>query len=284
MITILVVFALQSQGPATTASFGTSDATRFPASLDSGDGEVALTHLRASGELLHRFGAADRLRIVGGADVLHYDWSGAAAGLPADLRILRLEATYLQAFDVHWSGVAHVSGTFQAEDGAELADGGAYGFGAGALYRAGPEFAVGALLRVITRIEDRPYVFLQPHLEWRPSPAWSIRTEPREGLGLEGTRRLDDAGVWALQARAIYNERRFRLDGDAVRPDGIFEDARFTVAAGIRWQPAPGLGAAVWVGVDLRQQYTLEDKRGHGGAEFASEPGPLVGVQVSWEF
>src|SRR5688572_29153408 len=99
------------------------------------------------------------------------------------------------------------------------------------------------MLRVQTRVEERPYVVIVPYLEWKPSPAWTIRTDYGEGAGLEATFRLDDA--WALQSRAVYNERRFRLDEDAIRPEGIFQDARFTVMVGIRWQPTPDLTVAL---------------------------------------
>lgn len=283
MIAHLIILALQTQGPTTTATFETSGTIRPSARVEPGDGKAALTHLKALGELLHRFGPADALRVAGGAEVLHYGWSG-MPGWPEDLRVLRLEGTYRHAFDPQWSGVAHASSALQFEEGAEPVDGGSYGLGAGALYRFGPELTVGALARVITRIEDRPYVFLQPYLEWSPAPSWTIRTESREGLGLEATHLLDEAGAWALHARLVYHERRFRLDEDAIRPEGIFEDARVTLAAGVRWRPSPGLLLSVVAGVDLRQEFTLEDEKGRQGAEFESDPGPLVGVHLAWTF
>lgn len=284
MIGCLVLLCLQQEGPSTTVTFSTIDSYRFAADLDPGDGDVALTLVKASGDVFHKFGPTDFLRVIGGVDHLHYDWSGVAAPLPEDFFVLRLEGTYIHAYGEHWSGVAYASSYFQFEEGADVADGGAYSGAIGALYRFGPELTVGGLLRVLTRIEDSPYVFIQPYFEWKPSPSWTIRMEQREGFGVEGTRLLDEGGEWALQARMVYSERRFRLDEDAVRPEGVFEDARFTVVGGVRWQPSPRLSVALGVGMDLWQEFTLEDEGGHQGAETESGPGPLAGFYFTYTF
>jgi hypothetical protein len=272
------------QGPSTTVTFSTIDSYRFPTDLDPGDGDVALTLVKASGDVFHKFGPTDFLRAIGGVDFLHYDWSGVGATMPEDFFVLRMEGTYIHAYDEHWSGIGYASAYFQFEEGADVADGGAYSVAAGALYRFGPEFTLGGLFRVLTRIEDSPYVFIQPYFEWKPSPSWTLRMEQREGFGVEATHLLDDAGEWALQARAVYSERRFRLDDDALRPEGVFEDARFTVVGGVRWQPMPRLSAAVGVGADLWQEFTIQDRGGHQGAEFESAPGPLVGFYFTYTF
>ena len=292
MLGCLCLLAL-TQGeppPATTVTFSTIDSYRFPADLDRGDGEVALTLVKASGDVFHKFGPTDFLRVIGGVDTLHYDWSGGAAigpglgGLPEDFFVLRLEGTYIHAYDEHWSGIGYASSYFQLEEGADVADGGAYSGAVGALYRFGPELTLGGLLRILTRIEDSPYVFIQPYFEWKPSPTWTVRMEQREGFGVEATHLLDEAGEWALQARMVYSERRFRLDEDSVSPEGVFEDARFSVVAGVRWQPVQGLSVAVGVGADLWQEFTLQDRGGHHGAETESGPGGLVGFYFTYTF
>jgi hypothetical protein len=284
MITSLLLFLLQHGDAPTTVTFGTIDTVRLPADLGAADGDVALSYVRASGEVVHRLDRANHLRVSGAAEGFRYDWSAAEAGLPEDLSAFRLEATYLHAFDAHWKGVVQLGGAFQVEEGADVVDGGAYGAGAGVLYQAGPDLTVGLALRVLTRIEESPAVVPVPYLEWRPSTAWTLRTEAREGFGLEATHRLDDAGAWALQGRLFYSERRFRLGDDGVRPEGVFEDVRVTLAAGVRWQPAHGVAVSLVAGLDLHQRFTLEDRRGRRSAEFESEPAPLLGVQVSTSF
>lgn len=283
MTLFLLLVLPQSHEHSTVVTFGTFDTLRWPADLDAGDGDVALTALRASGELFHRLDGGNILRAAGGVERFRYDWSG-REGLPEDLSAYRLEAAYLHAFDARWKGVAQISSAFQVEEGADVADGGAYGAGAGVLYQASPELTVGAALRVFTRIEDRPLVALLPYFEWKPSPAWTLRTDVREGAGLELTRALDDAAVWSLQARVAYQERRFRLDGEGQRPEGIFQDARGSLMAGIRWQPVRGVSASLALGLDFHQRFTLEDARGRRGSEFESDPGPLLGLYVSSSF
>ena len=61
----------------------------------------------------------------------------------------------------------------------------------------------------------------------RPSSPSAPRTRcgwtaAREGAGIEAIHALDAAGVWSVQVRAVYQERRFRLDDDGLRPEGIF--------------------------------------------------------------
>jgi hypothetical protein len=279
----LLLVLLQSHEHSTVVTFGTLDTLRWPADLDAGEGDVAFTSLRAWGELFQRLDRGNILRAAGGVERFRYDWSG-REGLPEDLSAYRLEATYLHAFDARWKGVAQMSSAFQFEAGADVADGGAYGAGAGVLYQSSPRLTVGAALRVFTRIEDRPLVALLPYFEWKPSPAWSLRTEAREGAGLELTRALDDAAVWSLQARVAYQERRFRLDGEGQRPEGVFQDARLSLMAGIRWQPVRGVSASLALGLDVHQRFTLEDSRGRRSSEFESEPAPLLGLYVSSSF
>lgn len=291
-LTVAFLLALQQPPPppATTVTFTTIDSYRFETGLDPGEGEVDLTLLKASGDLFHKFGPTDFLRVIGGVDYLHYGWSSDASfgpgldDLPEDLYVLRLESTVIHAYDEHWSGVAYASSYFQFEEGADVFDGGAYSVAAGALYRFGPEFTLGALLRVLTRIEESPYVFIQPYFEWKPSPAWTVRMEQREGFGVEAIYLLDEKGEWALQSRMFYSERRFRLDEDAVRPEGVFEDARFTAVVAVRWQPRTGMSLAVGGGADLWQEFTLQDEGGHRGAEVESDPGALVGFYFTYTF
>ena len=283
MTLTLLLALLQSHEHSTVVTFGTLDTVRWPADLDAGDGDVASTALRASGELFHRLDATNLLRVVGGIESFQYDWSSQDA-LPEDLSVYRFEATVLHAFDAHWKGAAQISSAFQFEEGADVADGGAYGAGVGVLYQSGPELTIGAAVRIFTRIEDRPLIMVLPYLEWRPSPGWTLRTEAREGAGLELTHALDDAAVWSLQARAVYQERRFRLDDEGQRPEGIFQDARVSLMAGIRWQPVRGVTAALALGLDVHQRFTLEDSRGHDRSEFESDLAPLLGLYVSSSF
>lgn len=284
MLTLLLLLALQSEGSSTLVTFRNADTYRLPADLASDAGDVALAHFKSTAEVFHKFDPGNFLQIGGTAEGFGYDWSGSYIGLPEDLRAFRLNAAYIHFFDERWRGVAFASSSFQFEQEADTVDGGAYAGGVGAAYRFGPELTLGALLGALTRIEDDPSAFLMPYVEWKPSARWTIRTEMRDGLGLEGLHHLDDAGVWSLQGRGVFSKRRFRLSEDAVRPNGVFEDARFTVLVGGRWQPLSHLSVSLVLGLDLRQQYALEDEDGRGRAQFESRPGLVVGFYFTGSF
>jgi hypothetical protein len=284
MMTMILMLALQGEGSSTLVTFRTADTYRLPADLGSDDGDVALTHLKSTVEMFHKFDSENLLLISGTGEYFGYDWSDRRAGLPEDLHALRLTAAYIHVFSPRWKGVVFASSAFHYEEGADVADGGTYAGGAGAAYQFGPEFTLGALLGAFTRIEDDSSGFLLPYLEWKPTAHWAIRTEMREGMGLEATHLLDDAGEWALQARGAYGKRRFRLNETSARPNGIFEDSRFTIMVGGRWQPLHHLSLSLVVGLDLRQQFALEDETGRAKTEFDTRPGLILGFYFTGSF
>lgn len=284
MMMLIVMLALQGEGSSTMVTFRNSDTYRLPADLASDAGDVALTHLRSTAEVFHKFDSRNSLQVGGTGEFFGYDWSGGLTGLPEDLQVLRLNAAYLHFFDDHWRGVAFASSSFHFEERADVAEGGTYAGGVGAAYRFGPELTLGALLGAVTRIEDDSSIFVMPYVEWKPSAHWTLRTEMRDGLGLEGMHHLDEKGVWSLLARGVFSKRRFRLGEDALRSNGVFEDSRFTVMVGGRWQPHAHLGVSLILGWDLRQQYALEDERGREREEFESRPGLVLGFSFTASF
>lgn len=284
MITIVLLAALQHAGPSTAVGFGTSDSYRPPADLEAGDGDVALTHLKATGELMHPLDPQHLFRFMATAEALRFDWSSATPGLPEELSVLRLETMLLHVFDSRWTGIAYASTGFHYEEEAEAADGATYAGALGALYRFGPELTVGGFLGASTRLEDGAHVILLPYLEWRPAARWSLKTDYRDGVGVELSHALAEGSAWALATRASYGERRFRLAEDSIRPDGLFEDSRTSITVGIRFQPSHGLSASLVVGVDVSQRFAIEDERGRAEIEFESRPGPFVGFQFSSMF
>jgi hypothetical protein len=282
MITLILMTALQSEGSSTMVTVRNADTYRLPADLNAGD--VALTHFKSTAEVFHKFDPQNFLQIAATGEIFGYDWSGSVSGLPEDLEVRRLSAAYLHFFDEHWRGVVLASSTSHYEEGADAADGSTYAVGLGAGYRFGPELTLGALLGAATRIEDDPSVFVMPYIEWKPSVHGTVRTEMRDGLGLEALHHFDEKGVWSLLARGIFSERRFRLDEDALRPNGVFEDSRFTVSAGGRWQPHAHLSVSLVLGIDLQHEYALEDEGGRDREEFESRPGLVLGFHLTASF
>ena len=285
MLTIAMFLVLQTQAPSsTTVTVNVSDTQRLQADVRESAGEVGMSQSRASVEWFQALSPTEFLKVVGSGSRFRYDWAGTASGLAEDFQDLRLEGWFIHAFDAHWRGVGYASAQVQFEEGADMGDGASYGGAIGLIHRFGPELSVGALIGGFSRIEDSPFFFVQPHVEWRPSPSWIVRTEARDGFALEATHFLDEAREWAILSRLTYSTRRFRLDEDAATPEGIFEDTRTAILAGFRWQPSSALSLFFFTGVDLGQEFKLETSSGEKAETFESESAAILGLQASFNF
>lgn len=283
-MTLILMLALQSEGSSTMVTVRNADTYRLPADLASEAGDVAMTQVKSTTEIFHKFNPRNFLQVGATGEFFGYDWSGGRTGMPEDLEVLRFYGAYVHFFDEHWRGVVLASSSFHYEDGADVADGGTYAGALGLGYQFGPQLTLGALIGVATRVEDDPSVFVMPYVEWKPSAHWTVRTEMRDGVGLEGMYHLDGKGIWSLLSRGLFNERRFRLADDGIRPNGVFEDSRFTVMVGGRWQPHAHLSVSLILGLDLHQQYALEDERGREREEFESRSGLVLGFYFTGSF
>lgn len=282
MILLLVLSLVQQKDPnPTQVTFFTWDTYRFAADLED-EGDVAIYHGKFSLDVRQFLSRQDMLLLQNGVDYLHYDFSHAGADLFEDVYVLRSDLVYMRFFDENWWGLVYGSLYDSFEKGADKGDGLSYGAGVGLLYNASPDFMIGAALRAVTRIEESPYVFLVPQIDWHFSPGWRVKTENRSGFTLGVSRQLDPA--WALEARTHYWLRRFRLDDDSFVTEGVVQDDRVSLEVGVKWTPRENVAAGLHAGLDVWQEYTLEAKNGNDIDDFSSDVAPYVAFHFSASF
>ncbi len=288
MSALLLAALLQAKDPnPTEVTFFTWDTYRFAADLD-GDGDLALTHTKWTIDIRQFLSRQDMLLLMTGVDYLRYDFSSDAlpAGLGGelweDVYILRADLVYMHFFDAQWSGLLYGSIYDSYAAGADKGDGVSFGGGVGVFYRSSPEFMIGAALRGVTRIEESPYIFLVPQIEWQFAPGWTLKSENRSSYTLGVSRALDPA--WSAELRGNYWLRRFRLDDDAFIPEGVVQDDRFSMEVGIKWTPCASAWASLHVGLDVWQEFMLEAKNGNDIDDTSTAPAPYLALALSASF
>lgn len=280
-MTLLLVLALQQDPNPTQVTFFTWDSYRFEADLED-EGDVALYHGKFSFDIRQFFSRQDMILSQNGIDYVHYDFSHATSDLWEDVYILRSDLVYMRFFSEKWWGLVYGSIYDSFEEGADKGDALSFGGGLGLLYHGSADFMIGAALRGVTRIEESPYFFLVPQIDWQFSPGWRLKTENRSAFTLTLARQLEPA--WALEARTHFWLRRFRLDDDAFVPEGVVEDDRVSLEVGAKWTPSESVWAGLHVGLDVWQTYYIEAKNGNDIDEVTTDPAPYVSLSLSASF
>lgn len=305
MIAILLAIVSQAQeaqtpprqeGPPpsfskTVFTLSTDDSFRFESDLEDSDAKVSIAHYKISGELFHMEGMKHMLRISAAGEFLEYDFAdletlvpGASMEVAEEVHAYRVDPSYIHVFDAEWSGVVYGTLSVAYEEKGNIGDSLAGAAGAGAFYRAGPDLTLGLAVHVQFRIEDSPWVYPLPYVEWNLGPGVLLKTEQKAGYGLTFDYGLDEAGTVVFEARMRYQSRRIRLREESAPSEGILDDQRFMMDAGVKIEPRKDLRIGFYVGVELWQEYTFQDSRGHRGIEDETEPQPFVGFAGSWAF
>jgi hypothetical protein len=286
------VEAQQKQEPPpapTTITLNANDSTRPSSDLDS-EGEVAITHLKLSVDITHLASQRDILTFSGGVDLLRYDFSDDAGFFPGatdlfdDVHVLRLEGSYMRVFNQRWMGLGYGAIFHSFEQGASLQDSVTFAIGVGILCRIDEKLTVGLTLRPQTRIEDSPYLYPVPYIDWKISPRLDLRTEQKAGYGFGLAYALDQAKEVALDTRAYYAARRFRLDSRSIPDEGVIEDERVAWDVGFRFQPSPRFSAGLHAGIDLWQRFSVENKQGNNLEKIHTDPVPFLAFSLSYGF
>jgi hypothetical protein len=268
----------------------TDHAYRFAANLDGAPGRIALSQDKLSLDAVFPSRDYDTLRVSGSLEFMRYDFSDGAAltpgaqGLFEDVVVARTDATYLRALDEQWMGIASATLATAYEEGAEARDGLASAGRLGGLRRFSDDLTLGLALYVQGRIEDAPYYFPYPLVDWTIAPGWALKTEQKAGFGYVLEKTLGETQAWAVETRLRYTSRRFRLGRGPVVPEGVVEDERGMVDVGLRGPLGGGITFHVYAGVDVWQSFTVEDRRGDSRDEVESSPSPFVGISVQGRF
>lgn len=290
LLALSAVEGLQAQGPATTVGLSNQDSFRFEAPLD-GAGEVSVLHLKLSLDVKHQASDRDLIWVIAGVDRLEYGFTddaellpGVTTGLFEDVNILRTDVAWMRFFDQEWTGVAFVSLYDSFESGASMSDAFSIGAGVGAVYRVDETLSFGLVLRGVTRLEERPYFFPVPQIDWRFSPGWRFHTDQRTGFTAVVSRELDEAKAWTLEARMHYLYRRFRLDEDSLPSEGVVQDERGCLDLGVRYAPSPSFSVGLYGGVDVWQEFEIDASNGDTQAKVETDPAPYLWLTLSLTF
>jgi hypothetical protein len=138
MMTLILMWALQSEGSSTMVTRRNADTYRLPADLASDAGDVALTHFKSTAEVFHKFDPRNFLQVGGPGEIFGYDGSGRLIGLPEDPEALRLSAAYIHFFRRTLAG-SRLRVELLPLRGADAAEGGTYAGAVGAGYQSGPQ-------------------------------------------------------------------------------------------------------------------------------------------------
>ena len=275
----------------TTWTLLTDNSHHFAGEIESSDAEVEITQYKLSLGALHLFDMKNVLDASAAGEFIEYRFDnlntvlpGAPRDFEAEVHAWRSDATFLHSFDAHWSGALFGTVSSAYDEGADVGDSVAGAVGIGVLHRFDQDLTLGLAIRSQFRIEEDPYVWPLPYVEWRISPRAELPTEIKAGYGLTFTYALDEPQTWSLDARMRFKQYRFRLDDRSLVPDGIIEDLRFILDAGVRWKPTPDLKLGLYLGVDVWQKFELSDKRGSTIEEARTEPQAVVGLDVSGSF
>lgn len=265
---------------------------QFRTDLDDG-GSLALTRAVAGTQVRYAFTDTLALGLNFGFRFDRYEWGGDA--FPAlgpsadpwrDIFTVGIGAVMNWQVDDRWTVSGGPIFQFSGESSVEAGDAFSGGGLVGAAYRVNDDLLIGGGVGVVTRIEDDPLVFPQIVLDWRISDAWRLTTRggPTAVLrqALELVYAPDKQLEFAVGARGEY--LRFRLDDQAIAPDGIGEEESVPMWLRASWKPLPRLRLDLYAGVTIWSQFTVSDSVGGVVARDTLEPAPFVAGYVSWTF
>lgn len=238
--------------------------------------------------LLGRLDFAERFRwtssLFYAANDYDFDGGGFATGDPwGTVNTLRMQTKLRFAIDEQWGISAGGVFTFAPESGADWGDSFTGGGLLAADYRASRELMVSLGAAVVSQIEDDARVVPSVILLWTPPGPWAVRVGavPASGgaaAAAEVAYRL--AEPLEVGLGALYNQRRFRLDGSGPAPDGVGQDDNLPVRLRLGWNALPNLSFNALAGVALAGSLQLDDRSGHTLRDQGYDPAPYVGLRM----
>ena len=142
-------------------------------------------------------------------------------------------------------------------------------------------------ITVMDQIEEDAMVLPVFILNWRFAEQWTLRTgssrlaTPR-GFGVEVGWAF--AENWELAFGTHVQNRRFRLDGSGLAPDGVGEETSIPVYAKLAYQINPNASVYLMGGVVAAGEVRLENSGGHKISEQDYDPAGMIGVCMEVQF
>jgi hypothetical protein len=153
----------------------------------------------------------------------------------------------------------------------------------GAAYRFGERLTIGPGIGVISQLEDNATIFPILIIDWKITDRLSLDTGRGLGAtlgpGLALNYRANQS--WNFTFGGRYESLRFRLDKNAIVPNGIGEDKTFPVYAGCTYYISPKTNVSFIAGVELGGELKLEDRDGNRLRKESYDPGGFLGLTFS---
>ena len=218
------------------------------------------------------------------ANEYDFDGGGFSTGTPWETILqMRLGTKLRYGLNEQWGifggGVFIFSPETEADWGQSFTGGGMVG----ADYRPSKNFFVSLGVAVISQIENDPRVTPIVGLNWLPYEQWTVRVGavPASG-GAAATAEVAYRIVRPVELGlgAVYNQRRFRLDGSGVARDGVGEDTSLPVRVRVGWNINQNISLQFLGGVALGGQLELDNSNGNRLRRQDYDPAPYLGVHL----
>jgi hypothetical protein len=268
---------------------GVHYAHQFEADVDNSTAEMERDSVQVIAG--HRHEVGDGIFLVGNASYhgSYYDFSNGndrSQLLWNDIHQGTLGLGIGWTVGENWTFVAVGMGRTAGESGADFGD---TLTGGGALvvdYRWSEKLSTGAMIGVLSQLEDSAAILPIPTVDWRFADGWRFHLGmvgmAYPGVGPEISYRSDK---WQFALGGSFQKRRYRLD-DRAGPtnEGIGQEISFPIFARVAFAPNQnmnfGLMAGVAVGGELRSG-------ADGGSKVFKnnyDPAPIIGLQANFRF
>ncbi|GJQ29216.1 MAG: hypothetical protein HBSAPP03_11000 [Phycisphaerae bacterium] len=276
-------------GPKVNATFDFGGRFSFPSDFSDGPGSVSVA--RAGGSIDVAIDPSDSTRFIVsfGTEYSTYDFdedtSIASTNEPWDNVLSHTVAvTYRGKVSPQWHVILAASADASYEVGADFADSLTFGGRVGATYSAHERLTVGLGVLVSTRLEDDPIIIPFPILDWQITDQWSLRTGrgSARGVRLEVAFAPNESLTFSLGGGV--EAREFRLDDAGPIPDGVGRDWKAPVSLAVEWKLGEQVTLLGEAGVNLWQNYTIDDANGDELADADADLGFFAGLGVRVRF
>lgn len=271
------------------AKFDAAGEYEFKSDFKDSAGSVGVARFGGALDVDMPIGERSSLVVSAGSQYSHYDFNDAtgfgAGGKPWDNTIeSQITAIFKTQADGHWAWFAGVGVDSSEEVGADFGDSLTFGGTAGASYEFSDRLTLGVGVLAFSRLEDSALVLPFPIVEWKIAEKWSLSSSVRHGR--TGGLALNFAATdqWTFSLEGSYIGREFRLDDTSSSPDGVGRDQHITAKLRATWTPGAQVEVDAFVGMDVWQQYTLDNTNGSRVAEFDAKSAPVIGLGATFKF
>ncbi len=273
---------------ATTFTFTLGASGSFDGNFDDAPGSV--TVFRQSAALTATIPAQARTRIDVTFDTEHagFDFDDAAGFVPGadapfeDLWRHRLSIRAAHVKDQTWTFLGGGSVTSAGESGADFGDTITGRVFAGFLYRVSPNFQLGLGGGLVTRLEDNATLLPLPliQLSYAIDDKTTLTINTFEDINL--THQISEQ--FAVILSASYHFDEYRLADDGPVPEGVFSHWRVPIGLTGRWTPSTDVMVSLTAGVDVYQNYRIEDSSGNQVADSRVDPALFIAAALRLRF